>query len=206
MRFNSIALLGLLCGLPTLAIADYVAYSVSESGERTPLPSYIDDIEAKHLVNIEWGGYSGRRTRAGVLEVENRSSATTFSVQGYGGQIDFSSLDTGIPVDGIEAIVIDAMNRSGRFRLVERTQLGSVLDEQDLAASGRVAQPSGAATGKILGAEVLVQLEITDYQPGTSGKDIGVGGLLAKDIPLLGGVKIKNREGRLGLNLRMIDA
>ena len=206
MRFQSIFSVALLSVLPTLAMAGYVAYSVSEGGERSPLPSHIDDIDAKHLVNIEWGDYNGRRTRAGVLDVENKSSATTFSVRGYGGQIDFSSLDTGIPVDGIEAIVIDAMNRTGRFRLVERTELGSVLDEQDLATSGRIAKPSGAATGKILGAEVLVQLVITDYQPGTSGKDIGVGGLLGKKVPLLGGVKVKKREGRLGLNLRLIDA
>lgn len=206
MRFNPLAIVVLLCCLPALATAEYVAFSVSDDGERSPLPSRIDDIDAKYLVNVEWGQYDGRRARAGVLDVENKSTASTFRVRGLGGDIDFSSSATGIPVDGIEAIVIDAMNRSGRFRLVERTELDSVLGEQDLASSGRVARPSGAATGKILGAEILVQLVITDYEPGTSGKDIGVGGLLKNKVPVLGGVKIKNREGRIGMNLRLIDA
>lgn len=187
------------------AKAEYVAYSVDGS-DRTPLPAAIDDIEAEHLVNLEWGDYAGRRARVGVLEVSNRSSAATFSVRGAGGSIDFSSSATGIPVDGIEAIVIDAMNRTGRFRLVERTELASVLGEQDLASSGRVAAPSGAKTGSVLGAEYLVQFVITDYQPDTEGRDIGVGGLLASKVPVLGGVKVKNREGRVGMNLRVIDA
>ena len=204
-RVSTIALPALLLSLAGPVSADYLAYAVDGS-DRTPLPADIDGIDSEHLVNLEWGDYAGRRARVGVLEVGNRSSASTFSVRGMGGSIDFSSSNTGIPVDGIEAIVIDAMNRSGRFRLVERTELDSVLGEQDLASSGRVAKPSGAKTGSVLGAEYLVQFVITDYQPDTQGRDIGVGGLLAKKVPLLGGVKVKNREGRVGMNLRVIDA
>lgn len=204
---HRIASAGILAALalPALAWAEYVAFSAVDS-DRIPLPANIDNIDAEYLVNLEWGRYSGRRARAGVLEVANQSSASTFRIRGAGGDIDFSSSATGIPVDGIEAIVIDAMNRTGRFRLVERTQLGSVLSEQDLASSGRVATPSGAKTGSVLGAEYLVQLVVTDYQPDTEGRDIGVGGLLKNKVPLLGGVKIKNREGRVGMNLRLIDA
>ena len=187
------------------ASADYVAYSVNKKGKRSPLPERVEKIDTKYMVNIEWGEYAGRKARLGVLPVDNTSSVQSFTVTSSMGNVDYSSSASGIPVNGIEAMVIDALNRTNRFRLVERTQLGSVMGEQDLAASGRVAKPSGAATGNILGAQYLVQVVVTDYESNTSGKDGGMGGLLRK-VPVVGGVKAGSSEGRVGLNIRLIDA
>ncbi len=185
--------------------ADYVAYSVGEN-QKSPLPERVDKIDTKYLLNIEWGEYAGRKARLGVLEVDNNSGANSYTVSTMMGDINYSDSTTGVPVNGIEAIVIDSLSQTGRFRLVERTELGGVLDEQDLAASGRIAKPSGAKTGNILGAEYLVQLVVTDYETKTSGTDKGVGGLLASKVPLLGGVKAGSSTGRVGLNIRLIDA
>ena len=77
------------------AAADYVAYSKSDKGS-APLPESIDDIEAKYLLNIEWGDYAGKRARLGVLEVDNRSSSSSFRVRGVGGDIDYSVSSTGV--------------------------------------------------------------------------------------------------------------
>jgi len=187
------------------AIADYVAYSVGEKS-RSPLPEQVDTVETKYLVNIEWGDYSGRKARLGVLEVNNNSSVSSFTVSSTMGNVDYSTSTTGVPVNGIEAIVIDSLSQTGRFRLVERTELANVLGEQDLAASGRVAAPSGAKTGNVLGAEYLVQVVITDYETNTSGTDGAVGGLLRSKVPILGGIKAGKSEGRVGLNIRLIDA
>jgi len=186
------------------AAADYVAYSVGKKG-KSPLPEKISQIDTKHLVYVEWGEFAGRQSRLGVLPVDNKSSAGSFTVSSSMGDVDYSTSTTGIPVNGIESIVIDSLAQTNRFRLVERTELGSVLGEQDLAASGRVAAPSAAQTGNILGAEFLVQVVITDYESNTSGKDGGVGGLLRK-VPLVGGVKAGSSTGRVGLNIRLIDA
>ena len=208
MKSLSLAAIALLlCLLQMPASAEYVAYSVDD-GERRPLPENIDDIDAKDLLNVEWGAYGGRKSRVGVLEVDNNSTSSSFVVTGaMGTTINYSSGETGVPVNGIEAIVVDVMNQTGRFRLVERQQeaLQGVLSEQDMGASGRVAQPSAARIGKILGAEYLVQVVVTNYEPGTEGRDIGVGALSRK-VPLLGGVKIKNRQGQVGMNFRLIDA
>ncbi|NNL46908.1 MAG: hypothetical protein HKO76_00875, partial [Acidimicrobiia bacterium] len=196
----------LLCVLFSgAASADYVAYSIGKK-DRSPLPGRLDDVDTKYLVNIEWGEYAGRRSRLGVLEVDNTSSANSFRVSSAGGDFDYSSSTSGVPVNGIEAIVIDALARTNRFRLVERTVLSDVLGEQDLASSGRVAQPSGAATGNVLGAEYLVQVVVTDYEANTSGSGGGVGGLLRNKVPVLGGVKLGKGTGRVGLNFRLIDA
>lgn len=187
------------------ASADYVAYSIGKKS-KSPLPERVDDIDTKYLLSIEWGEYAGRKARLGVLEVDNNSSANSFSISTSAGNIDYSSATTGVPVNGIEAIVIDSLAQTGRFRLVERTELSSVLGEQDLAASGRVAAPSGAATGNVLGAEYLVQVVITDYESNVSGKKGGVGGLLKSRVPILGGIGGGKSNGRVGLNVRLIDA
>ena len=202
-------LLAVLLVLTTnLALADYLAYSVSDKG-RAPLPERIDDIDAEDLLNLEWGDFDGKRVRVGVLEVDNNSSTASFTVTDSSGvayEAEWSHSGSGmVPVNGIEAIVTDTMNRTGRFRLVERAVLGDVLGEQDLAASGRVSQPSGAATGKVLGAEILVQVVVTDYEEKTSGTNKGVGGLFRK-VPVIGGVGVSSDEGRVGLNIRLIDA
>lgn len=207
MKLNKImSVFGLtICALVAqTASADYVAYSVGKKG-RSPLPENIGNIETKHLVYIEWGEFAGRKARLGVLPVDNKSSANTFTVSSAMGDVDYSTSTTGIPVNGIESIVIDSLSQTNRFRLVERTELGSVLGEQDLATSGRIAGPSAAGTGNILGAEYLVQMVITDYESKTSGKDGGVGGLLRK-VPLIGGIKAGKSTGRVGLNVRLIDA
>ncbi len=199
--------LALLIAASSVVRADYVAFSVDKD-RRTPLPENIDSIDAKDLLNVEWGSYGGRKARVGVLEVDNNSSSSSFVVSGaMGTSVNYSSSETGVPVNGIEAIIVDVLNQTGRFRLVEREgkALQGVISEQDMGASGRVAQPSAAKVGKILGAEYLVQAVVTSYEPGTSGRDIGLGGLSRK-VPLLGGVKIKNRQGQVGMNFRLIDA
>lgn len=186
------------------AQADFVAYSVGKKA-KSPLPERIDEIETKFLLNIDWGDYNGPKRRLGVLPVDNNSSSSSYTFSGAGGSVEYSSAEVGVPVNGIEAIVINSLGDTNRFRLVERAALDSVLGEQDLASSGRVAAPSGAATGNVLGAEYLVQVVVTDYETNTSGKDGGVGGLLRK-VPLVGGVKAGSSRGRVGMNIRLIDA
>ncbi|MBT8084623.1 MAG: CsgG/HfaB family protein [Woeseia sp.] len=203
MMIGVAAMVFIFTGAP--ASADFVGYSVGKK-DRSPLPARLDDVDTKYLVNIEWGDYGGRKSRLGVLEVDNTSSSSSFRVSSAGGNIDYSSSSNGVPVNGIEAIVIDSLARTNRFRLVERTVLSDVLGEQDLASSGRVAQASGAATGNVLGAEYLVQVVVTDYESNTSGKSGGVGGLLRNKVPILGGVKMGKGTGRVGLNFRLINA
>lgn len=202
-----------LAAILTLALiaqsswADYLAYSVSEDG-RKPLPENIDGIEAKYLLNIEWGDFVGGKARLGVLQVDNTSSASSFTIVSGGAVVDYGGYGSQVPVNGIEAIVTDTLARTGRFRLVERQQLGNVMGEQDLAASGRVAAPSGAATGNILGAQYLVQVVVTNYESDVKESSKGIGGLLtrAAGLPSVGGVGVKSGEGVVGLNFRLINA
>ena len=196
----------LLCGA---AHGDYLAYAVGEKS-KLPLPESIDAIEARYLVNVEWGDYVGGRPRVAVLPVDNTSSASSFEVVARNGEsVTWESEGADmVPVNGIEAIVTDAMNRTGRFRLVERQELDSVLREQDLVTSERVSKPSGAKTGNVLGAKYLVQVVVTDYEANVSErKGGGLGGFVSDRLPaVVGAVGVKSGQGRVGMNFRLIDA
>ena len=196
------ALVLALLGAPNVAYTqDYVAYAETKDGE-FPVPADVDDIEDKHLIEMRWGDYNGPTRRVAVMPVDNTSSANSFraSFGDYGG---YEWGGNEVPVNGIEAMITDSMQRSGRFRLVERTEVGNVLGEQDLASAGRTTQQSGAATGQILGAEYLVQAVVTSYEPDIKGKKGGLGGITGG---VLGGVGAKKEESLVGMNFRLVNA
>src|SRR5256885_7980550 len=58
---------------------------------------------------------------------------------------------------GLAAIVVPDLSRVRRLRLVERERLQVLLDEMQLAASGRVDPASGARSGRLIGAGQVVQ-------------------------------------------------
>ena len=76
MRFVTLSLLILTA---PACWADFLAYSVSDDGKK-PLPENIDAIEAKYLLNIEWGEFVGAKSRLGVLEVDNTSGAGSYTI------------------------------------------------------------------------------------------------------------------------------
>ena len=196
--------------VPLLASADYVAYSVGETG-RKPLPENLDVVSPESLVNVSWGDYRGPKTRIGVLPVENDSNQQTIQIQNSSGEITYDLSTGGIPVQGIEAIIIDIMNRTGRFRLLERTILDQALSEQDLGTSGRLSAPSAAKVGKVLGAQYLLQAVITNYEEGIEEESSGLGGLISGTIggtagSLLAGLGVSRSKGIIGMNMRLIDA
>ena len=101
--------------LSQTAWAEFLAYAVGEKAQ-IALPRSIDKIDAKYLLNIKWGEYAGAKSRVAVLEVDNNSSSNSFSFQGADGSSyswDLNNADQ-VPVNGIEAIVTDVMNQTGR--------------------------------------------------------------------------------------------
>ncbi|MCW8903342.1 CsgG/HfaB family protein [Sedimenticola sp.] len=194
-------------GFLSVARADFVAFSVTTEGERLPLPQDVDSIDVEYLVNVEWGQYSGNKTRIGVLQVENNSRASSVNVMGPGGAVTYNASSGGVPVQGIEAILTDVMHRTGRFRMVERKVLDQTLREQDLGASGRIAKPSAAKVGQVLGAEYLFQAVVTNYEAGVEEKGGGLGGLIGGSAgALLGGLSMKSSKAIIGMNFRLINA
>ena len=63
----------------------------------------------------------------------------------------------------------------GSCRVVERSKLEHVLNEQDLADYGRVAEGTGAEIGKLTGAQYLVLGTVSAYEENVKGTGGGIG-------------------------------
>ncbi len=207
----ALAALSLVAALPWTPAnaADYVAYAEA-AGNSIPLPApnQISEVNTLYLVDLRWSDYQGPKTRIAVSKVDNRSNVNTYTMSGNGYSEDISWANQAVPVNGIEAMITDVMHRTGRFRMVERQAIGNVLQEQDFGASGRVAQPSAAKTGSVLGAEYLIEVAITSYEPNVAGQNVNVGALAAntKFGGLLGGLHVGSKAAIIGMNFRLIDA
>jgi curli biogenesis system outer membrane secretion channel CsgG len=64
---------------------------------------------------------------------------------------------------GMQAQLINALKRSGRFIVREQELLKDVFGEQDLAQSGRMATSKSAQIGKALTAQYLVRGTVTEF-------------------------------------------
>ncbi|HEX2833791.1 MAG TPA: CsgG/HfaB family protein [Thermoanaerobaculia bacterium] len=87
---------------------------------------------------------------------------------------------------------------TGNFKMVERDKLDAVLDEQDLADSGRVSKKTGAKIGKLTGAQYLVVATLTAFESDVKGTG---GGLSFRGISVGG----KKEDAYMAVDLRVID-
>jgi curli biogenesis system outer membrane secretion channel CsgG len=87
---------------------------------------------------------------------------------------------------------------TGQFKMVEREKLTAVLDEQDLADSGRVNKKTGAKIGKLTGAKYIVTGALSSFETDVKGTD---GGVSFRGISLGG----KKEDAYLAIDLRVIN-
>lgn len=119
----------------------------------------------------------------GVIDFTNDTSAGWW----YGG--------AGRDLSGMLTNELASMEK---FKVVERNKLDKVLDEQDLASSGRVNKNTAAQAGKLTGAKYLVTGTVSAYEENTKGTG---GGLSFRGISVGG----KKEEAYIAIDLRVID-
>jgi curli biogenesis system outer membrane secretion channel CsgG len=98
----------------------------------------------------------------------------------------------------LAGLLTNEMANTGNFKMVEREKLGAVLDEQDLAASGRVAKGTGPKLGKVTGAQYIIVATVSAYEEKTQG---GGGGLSYRGVSVGG----KKDDAYIAVDLRVID-
>ena len=98
----------------------------------------------------------------------------------------------------LAAMLTNELAGTEKFRMVERQKIGAILDEQDLAQSGRVDKKTGAKIGKITGAQYLVMATVSAFENKTSG----LGGGIAIHGISVGG---KREEAYMAVDLRVVD-
>jgi curli biogenesis system outer membrane secretion channel CsgG len=95
------------------------------------------------------------------------------------------------PGDGMADMLITALVKSGRYRVMERQEMESLLKEQGLGMAGIVTPESAAKAGKMLGVEVAVIGAVTEFgykKQSTGGalKKIGIGASVSKQSATVG--------------------
>jgi len=141
----------------------------------------IDQIQAE--------AYNGPKARIAVLDFEQKAG------QGYGRL-----------GDGMSDMLATELLNTNRFIVLERQKLAGVLAEQDLARAGRVQPGTGAATGQVEGAELLVTGAITEFEPNYQGGGIGIGGGdFGGHHRGIGGLGVGLKQAYVALDLRVID-
>lgn len=98
----------------------------------------------------------------------------------------------------LSGMLTNELSSSGDFKVIERQKLQNVLEEQNLAASGRVRSGSGPRIGKLTGAQYLITGTVTSYQENTASTG---GGLSFRGISVGG----KKSEAYLAIDLRVIN-
>jgi len=128
--------------------------------------------------------YHGIKHAVGVVDFENDAGYNSQWKLGY----------------NLSILLESGLYDTGRFVLVEREKLGRVLDEQDLAASGRMAQASSVArTGKLRPAKYIATGALTEVEENESG---GHGGINIRGISV-GGSKA---DAKLTIIAKLIDS
>jgi curli biogenesis system outer membrane secretion channel CsgG len=167
--------------------------------------------EAKVDTGEEMGlpPYSGPRAKVAVTDFEWKvGGGSTTTVSGFGGQtMTVSHSQHSGYTTGLKDMLTTALVQSKRYRVLERQQLGSVMAEQDLGASGRAQQTTAAPIGKIVGADLLVVGAVTGWDPATSGTGGSLGGgWLGKGMALFGAAKGAMKKSSMAMDIRIIDA
>ncbi len=107
------------------------------------------------------------RMRIAVLDFEFASTGQTWSW--WGG---------GAPSQGVSDLLTNKLVDGGAYTLIERSRIQAVLQEQNLALSGRIDPSTAAQVGRILGADAVVIGSVTRYNlnAGSSGVSVlGIG-------------------------------
>jgi curli biogenesis system outer membrane secretion channel CsgG len=98
----------------------------------------------------------------------------------------------------LAGLLSNELSNTGSFKVVEREKLQSVMEEQNLMASGRAKLSEAAQIGKLTGAQYLVTGTVTSFEANTghSGGGFSFGGVS------IGG---KKSEAYVAIDIRVID-
>ena len=175
----------------------------------------------------------GPRLRVGVIPLGGTAYSSMTQSMGQqqpmpgGGMQGSSQTSTTVQIPppsdfsrGLTEILTTALVQAGRFTVLERAQLEKVMGEQQLGGSGAVTPQSAAQAGRLLGAQVLVFGDITEYAySGTTtggkasllgaaaqGAMDGMAGQLAGAAPKSANVAVHRLTAKVGIDLRLVDA
>jgi len=148
--------------------------------------------------------YNGPKARVAVSRFEDQTAKGRGVVYGGYPGLQWYTPQIG---SGMADMLTDALLQSNRFIVLDRQTVKDVIQEQDLAASGRVSKATGAPIGQIEGAELLVKGSVTEFEPGAAGAGAGAGlGVFGLPGALIGGLAGSVRQSHVAMIIQVVDA
>ncbi len=193
---------------PFIAPVGWGPYFKTDKGEMKNLQEPLEKNSDKDWMFLQFTDYIGPKNRLAVMQVENKTANMEQFERTKEGTFAINPRVAEVPVAGIEELITASFVNCKRYRLVERKALDQTLAEQDLGAGGRVAKPSAAAVGKMLGAQFLIFAAVNEWTPERS-KTGGAAGAVAGGIlggVGLGGIGAKKSEAEVAMSFRIVDA
>jgi len=135
--------------------------------------------------------YNGPKARVAIADFDVKAAKAT-------GEIG----------SGLREMLVTALVNSNRFSVLERQQLGALMQEQELGASGVAQQGAGGAQrGKIKTADLIVTAAVTEFEPAASGGSAGIGGGGGVASGVLGGLLgAAMNKSHMAMDIRIVDA
>jgi curli biogenesis system outer membrane secretion channel CsgG len=98
----------------------------------------------------------------------------------------------------LQDMLINELASMGSFRVLERKELGAVIKEQDLGASGRISKSTRSKIGNITGAKYMVAATVSAYEESSKGTGGGIS---------FGGISLggKQEKAYMAIDLKVID-
>jgi curli biogenesis system outer membrane secretion channel CsgG len=105
--------------------------------------------------------------------------------------------------EGLNAMLVDALIRNGRFVVVERVALGAIQLEQQLGQGGATTAETAAVSGQMLGASAIVRATVTKFESAAGGGGLQMG--LPFGRLMSGTAGVTGQHAMVEFNLRIID-
>ena len=137
-----------------------------------------------------------QRKRTVAIEPFDYSTVLTDVQAIFGTQIDIGR--------GISSLLVKRVAQSGCFTVVERQKLNTLIQEQDLGASGRIKKGTQARTGEIRGADFVILGDIVTFGRDDNRRAAG-GGVIAPGGGGVAGGRKRTDKAVVTLGFRMSD-
>jgi curli biogenesis system outer membrane secretion channel CsgG len=147
--------------------------------------------------------YNGPKARVAVSRFTDQSGKGKGIGVGYPG-FGWYTAQIG---NGMADMLSDALLQSNRFIVLDRQAIQDVLQEQDLAAGGRISHETGAPLGQIEGADLLIKGSVSEFEPGSAGANAGaILGGFGWTGAVIGGLMGGLRQSHVAIIIQVVDA